>query len=182
MRRCIWLASLIVLAVAAATVMAQSQAPGRWGQVWGTWVWTTNNRLPALVTFHMGGTVSVSDGSMFGGVLPNSAIRMTPLHGIWEKTGMQSIAGSSLWLTFDATTGVLMGWGRARTSIQFAEDFNSFQGKMFVETLACTAGTPVSCPDPQNPAAKWTSQPNMPPDGFDIAGVRFERVPAGPLP
>jgi hypothetical protein len=178
--------AVTVLAVSASTIAAQPQQNrallGRWGQVWGTWVWTTNNRLPALLTLHIDGTVSVSDGTMFGGLQPNSTTRATPLHGVWERTGFQSIGGTSLYLIFDATTGLLTAWGRARTSIAFADDFDHFQGKMFVETLPCVAGPPVSCPDPQAAGAKWMANPNMPSDGFPISATRLERVAAGPLP
>lgn len=178
--------SLAALMLAASGTAAEPQegraAFGHWGQVWGTWVWTTNNRLPALLTLHIDGTVSVSDGSMFGGLQPNSTIRLTSLHGVWERTGFQSIGGTSLYLIFDATMGLLTAWGRARTSITIADDFNSFQGKMFLETLPCAAGPPVSCPDPLAANAKWVANPNMPPDGFPIAATRLERLPAGPLP
>ena len=160
----------------------QSRAFGRWGQVWGTWVWTINNQLPALVTLHIDGTVSVSDGRMFGGLQPNSTIRLTPLHGVWERTGFQSIGGTSLYLLFDATTGVLLAWGRSRVSITFADDFDHFQGKMFVETLPCAAGPPVSCPDPLAAGAKWVPNANVQADGLPISATRLERVPAGPLP
>ena len=136
MRRFNVYAGVITLMVAASAVAAepqQSRAFGRWGQVWGTWVWTTNNQIPALLTLHLDGTVSVSDGRMFGGLQPNSTTRLTPLHGVWERTGFQSIGGTSLYLIFDATTGLLTAWGRSRTSITFADDFDHFQGKMFVE-------------------------------------------------
>jgi hypothetical protein len=179
------LLTAVALAVAAVPATPQ-QAGGRWGQVWGTWVWRTNNLLPALVTFHVDGTASVSDGTMFGGLMPNSTIRMTPLHGVWERTGWQSIAGTSLYLIFDSTTGLITAWGRARTSIQIADNFNSFRGKMFIEALPCAAGTPdvppVNCPNPLDPAAKWVPQPNLPKDGFDISATRLAVVPAGPLP
>ncbi|MBZ5622226.1 MAG: hypothetical protein LAQ69_26380 [Acidobacteriia bacterium] len=185
MRRFNVYAGVITLMVAASAVAAepqQSRAFGRWGQVWGTWVWTTNNQIPALLTLHLDGTVSVSDGRMFGGLQPNSTTRLSPLHGVWERTGFQSIGGTSLYLIFDATTGLLTAWGRSRTSITFADDFDHFQGKMFVETLPCAAGPPVSCPDPQATGAKWVANPSMPPDGFPISATRLERVPAGPLP
>jgi hypothetical protein len=72
--------------------------------------------------------------------------------------------------------------GRVRSSLQFADDFESFQGKMFVETLPCTAGPPLSCPDPLDPAAKWTvATPTQPKDGFPVTAVRVARVAAGPL-
>jgi hypothetical protein len=177
--------SALVLAVTAVPATPQ-QAFGHWGQVWGTWVWRTNNLLPALVTLHIDGTLSVSDGLMFGGLLPNSTTRMSPLHGAWERTGWQTIAGTSLYLIFDSATGLITAWGRARTSIQIADSFSSFQGKMFVETLPCAAGqapdAPVTCPNPLDPAAKWVAQPNLPKDGFDISATRLAVEPAGPLP
>ena len=185
MRRLTAYAGVITLMIAVSAVVAEPQQFGpfsRWGQVWGTWVWTTDNRIPSLVTFHLDGTVSVSDGRMFGGVQPNSTTRLTPLHGVWERTGFQGIGGTSLYLIFDATTGVLLRWGRSRTSITFADDFDHFQGKMFGESLSCEPGPPVSCPDPQDPGAKWTPNPNTPPDGFPISGTRLKRVAAGPLP
>ena len=104
---------VIAFALAAAAVPAQPQQLGglmsHWGQIWGTWVWRTGigTTLPSLTTIHVDGTVSVSDGSMFGGMRPGSTTRLTPLHGVWERTGWQSFAGTSLWLVFDATTGLL---------------------------------------------------------------------------
>ena len=185
MRRLMACSGLIALFVAASAIAAepqQNRGPwGHWGQFWGTWVWTTNNRLPGLVTFQFDGTMVVSDGSMFGGIIPNSTTRMTPLHGLWERTGLQSIGGTSLWLIFDSNTGMIMGWGRSRSTLQFADNFDHLQGKMFVETLACAAGPPVSCPDPLDSAVKWVANPNMPQDGFPVSATRLERVEAGPI-
>lgn len=176
----------VVLAATALAVTAESQTPranlySHWGQIWGTYVWQTQmvpgNHLPALVTFHVDGTITGSDGSMFGAL--KSTIRTTPLHGVWERTGWQSVGGTSLYLVFDATTGAVMKYGRTRSSLQFADDFNHFQGKMFVESLTCDMQ--FTCPDPFDPAAKWVPNPTMPPDGFPVTGARLERVPAGPL-
>jgi hypothetical protein len=178
MRRFIAYTGVITLMIAVSALAAepqQSRAFGRWGQVWGAWVWTVNNQIPALVTLHIDGTLSVSNGTMFGGLQPNSTTRMTPLHGVWERTGIQSIGGTSLYLIFDATTGLLTAWGRARTSITFADDFDHFQGKMFVETLPCAAGPPVSCPDPLAAGAKWVPNPNVPADGLPISATRLEK-------
>jgi len=181
--------STLALALAATAWIAVAQSQtfrpsiySHWGQVWGTYVWETQmgsgNHLPALITFHIDGTITGSDGSMFGALNPK--IRTTPLHGVWERTGWQSIGGSSLYLVFDSTTGAVLKYGRARSSLQFADDFNSFQGKIFIETLTCAA--PLTCPDPSDPTAKWDANPTMPPDGFAVTGRRFERVAAGPLP
>jgi hypothetical protein len=70
-------------------------------------------------------------------------------------------------------------YGRARSSLQFAGSFNSFDGKMFIESLSCA--TPLTCPDPLDPAAKWVPNPMMPPDGFSVTGQRLERIVASPL-
>lgn len=76
-----------------------------------------------------------------------------------------------------------MALARSRSSLQFADDFESLQGKMFVEMLPCNAGPPVSCPDPLDPAAKWIlANPAQPKDGFPVTAVRVARVPAAPLP
>lgn len=184
MRRFIIIAGLVGgLATLAITAKSQSlRAFGHWGQYWGTWVWQTQFgpgvALPALITLHIDGTVAGSDGTMFGGT-PNSTTRTTPLHGVWERTSAQSIGGTSLYLVYNAATGVLMAYGRARTSLQFADDFDHFQGKMFVETLPCPG--PTSCPDPLDPAAKWVAFSGMPADGFPVTATRLERVPAAAL-
>jgi hypothetical protein len=62
MRPFIMYAGVITLMIAVSAVAAepqQSRAFGHWGQVWGTWVWTINNQIPALVTLHIDGTVSI---------------------------------------------------------------------------------------------------------------------------
>lgn len=176
----------IVLATATITANAQSGRASllsRWGQFWGTWVWQTTypsgNVIPTMVTYHIDGTITASDGTMFR-VQPSATTRATPMQGVWERTSWQSLGGTSLYLTFNATGG-LTAWGRARSSLQFADDFDHFQAKMFVETLPCASGPPVTCPNPQDAAAKWVPVPNLPPDGFPVTGTRLDRVPAGPL-
>ena len=183
MRHIVFGMALVATAVAV-TAESQSVRPNlysRWGQIWGTYVWQTQmgsgNHLPALITFHSDGTISGSDGSMSGAL--NQKIRTTPLHGVWERTGWQSIGGTTLYLVFDAATGAVMKYGRARSSLQFADDFNSFQGKIFIESLTCA--TPMTCADPLDPAAKWDPNPTMPTDGFPVTGQRLERIAASPL-
>ena len=188
MRRLI-LFSAVAVGVVAAAIAANAQTSrsiwsGHWGQVWGTFYFLTTypsgNLIPTLVTYHVDGTITGSDGTMFGAV-PTATIRVSPLHGVWERTGFQSIGGTSLYLVFNASGG-LMAVGRARSSLQFADDFESFQGKLFVETLPCNAGPPLSCPDPLDPAANWTvATHTQPGDGFPVTAVRVARVPAGPL-
>ncbi len=190
MPRFMQLASLIFVTSSAGTVAAEAQQPrasfDRRGQVWGTFVWQTHVSPtianPSLLTLNIDGTVRVSAGDMFGS--PTAANRRftTPLHGVWERTGWQSVGGTSLYLISDSATGALVSWGRARTSLIYSDDFNSFQGKAFLETLPCDPGPPLSCPDPLSAEARWVPNPKMPQDGFTVTGGRLERVPAGPLP
>ena len=154
----------------------------RAGQAWGTFAWRTTVgpgfSSPALVTFSADGTVIGSDGTMFGG-MPITATLASPFHGAWVRTNWRNVAGTSLWLVFD-TAGVRIAWGRSRSSLEFALNFDSLEGKMFIETLPCP--TPLTCPDPTNSAAKWVPVPNMPADGFSVTATRVEPVKAGPLP
>jgi hypothetical protein len=115
---------------------------------------------------------------MFGG-LPGSTTRFTPVHGVWERTSWSSIGGTSLFLVFDASTGVLTGFRRARCSLTFANDFNSYEGLEFIENISCES--PLVCPDPLDRATSWTPLSNMPPGGFPVSGSRLEWIPAGPL-
>ena len=190
MRRFMQVSGVIALALFVAGVAAEAQQArgpfSHWGQVWGTFVWRTQVSStianPSLLTLHIDGTVSVSTGDMFGSPAAANRRFATPLHGVWERTGWQSVGGTSLWLTSDSATGASLAWGRMRTSLTFSDDFNSFQGKGFIETLPCAPGPPVNCPDPLAAEAKWVPNPNMPQDGFPVSGARVERVPAGPLP
>lgn len=182
MRR--WMLSLMAVAAVLVAVSslwpASAQSAG--AVPWGSWAWRTHlaptASLPALVTFHADGTVTGSDGLMFGG-LPGSPTRMSPIHGVWEHTGRHSIGGTSLYLVFDAPSGVLIAIGRARSSLHFVTDFDHLQGRMFLESLPCPS--PVACPDPLAEDAGWISYPGMPPDGFAVSATRVHRVPAGPL-
>lgn len=149
----------------------------------GTWLWQTwlgpEASLPALLTLHKDGTVSVTDGLMFGG-LPDSTTRMSPLHGVWERTGAKQIGGTSVWLIFDAPSGVLVAFGRCRTSLRLTQRGEALEGEMFLEMLPCNG--PLGCPDPVDPAAQWLPYPNLPPGGFlAVSARRLHRVPAGPL-
>ncbi len=116
---------------------------------------------------------------MFGG-LPGSTTRTSPLHGIWESAGPRRIGGTSLWLIFDAPSGVLVAIGRCRTALQMARDGEELEGKMFLEMLTCNG--PLGCQDPLDPAAQWQPYPNLPPTAFlSVTAKRLHRVPAGPL-
>jgi len=175
------LAAVLVLIAAPLQPLAAAQDDGT--QPWGTWIWQTwlgpEVSMPALLTLHQDGTVSVSDGVMFGG-LPGSTSRMSPLHGVWERTGAKQIGGTSVWLIFDAPSGVLLAFGRSRTSLRLTQDGEALEGEMFLEMLPCNG--PLGCPDPVDPTAQWLPYPNLPPSGFlAVSARRLHRVPAGPL-
>lgn len=183
MRRAGFATLAVVLLVLAAPHQPLASTRDDGIQPWGTWVWQTSfgpgMSMPALLTLHKDGTVSVSDGLMFGG-LPGSTMRTSPLHGVWENTGPRRIGGTSLWLIFDAPSGVLVAIGRCRTALQLAGDGEGLEGKMFLEMLPCNG--PLGCQDPLDPAAQWLPYPNLPPTGFlSVTAKRLHRVPAGPL-
>jgi len=175
-------AAAAALAITTISAPAQGLSIGRWGQVWGTWVHQvqlgSGMTMPALIAFNIDGTVTGAPGLMFGGV-PDATVTFTPVFGVWQKTGWKSIAGTSLLMVFDRTSGVLTGFRRSRTSLDFSDDFNKYNGTEFMENLACAL--PVTCPDPLDPKAAWEPETNMPPTGFAVSGTRLEPVKSGPL-
>src|SRR5579871_1187854 len=180
------LAAALVGAAAAAdstaTWIGKSPNPGpQLAKVSGTWLWHSQPApgiyMPALITYHLDGTITGADSA---GGMPQSAIRTGPLHGVWVRTGANSIGGTSIMFLFDAYSGVLMAFARARSSLQFSDDSSQFQGKMFLERMPCPAGPP-SCPDPLDPATMWMPWPGMPVDGFPVTGSRLLGLPSGPL-
>ena len=175
-------AAAAALAITTISAPAQGSAISRWGQVWGTWVHQVQlgpgMQMPALITFNIDGTVTGAPGLMFGGI-PNATVTFTPVFGVWQKTAGKSIAGTSLLMVFDRTSGVLIGFRRSRSSLDFSDDFNGYNGMEFLENLACAS--PVTCPDPLDPNAAWEPETNMPPTGFAVSGTRLEPVKSGPL-
>jgi hypothetical protein len=127
-------------------------------QPWGTWAWETHRPagglFPALITYHKDGTITGSDGVMYGIDFPPAlnTTKESVLHGVWERTGPHSFRGMSLWLQF-ASNGNVIAWGRARSDLQFVGDADHFEGTMYVDSLACP--TPFTCPDPMT--TPWPS-------------------------
>jgi hypothetical protein len=91
---------------------------------------------------------------------------MSPLHGVWERTGARQVGGTSLWLVFDAPSGVLVAIARCRTSLEVTRNGEGLDGKMFLEMLPCNG--PLGCQDPLDPEAEWLPYPNLPPSGSVI--------------
>jgi hypothetical protein len=183
MRRLFLIAITTVAVAAFLTIPANSQvrSAAKWGQFWGTFLHQVHRgpgqSMPALITLQIDGTVTGAPGSMFGAV-PNATTRFGPIHGVWQRTGWKTLAGTSLFITYDVN-GVLTGFRRSRCSLEFSDDFNSYQGTEFMEDLSCSSA--VGCPDPFAPAATWVAVSNMPVTGFQVSGTRVELVTAGPL-
>lgn len=145
----------------------------------GTWIHNVEMMpgasAPALVTIHADGTLMVSSSFMFG--WPGGPGGFSPIHAVWEKAGLKSIAITSIFFVFDAN-GMMTGYQRNRCSLWLGHDRDSYTGVEFMETLPCPAGA-FSCPDPLDPAATWTPNPGMPADGYPTSGARLKvvRVP-----
>jgi hypothetical protein len=182
MRRLFCVTSTAIVLGLTLTLPARAKDPAI-SQPSGTWIWSTYTpagaALPALVTFHEDGTVAGSNFFMFGGTASNMPRRTTPFHGVWERTGPQTVGVTSLYLVYDALAGRLIGFGRARSTLEFTPgDFDHFDGTMFVDFLSCP--TPATCPDPQDRAAVWKPYDSMVPS-FVVSAKRLQRVEAGPL-
>ena len=134
----------------------------------GSWVWITHagtTVLPALVTLHKDGTLQGSDSLMF---LTLNGGKMSPLHGVWERTGRWSFGGTSLYMRYDAT-GTFAGFSRSYSALHFtAEDH--FEGVMYIEN--CVA----QCSDPTSGSATWAPLRITPPGGFPVSASRIHRV------
>jgi hypothetical protein len=165
--------------IALLLVPAFAQAPQTswFGQTWGTWLHQVQLgpgvRLPAMVTMHLDGSLVGNVGLMFGG-LPNATTRYGPISGAWQRTGWKTVAATSLVFRFDAATGILNGYERHRCALDFSDDFESYKGTEVVETVACDS--PTACPNPLDPAVKWTPGTSMPPGGFTVSGSRVAVV------
>lgn len=188
--RCL-LRSLVVL-LALATMLAASISV--FAQPWndrmenncqrhtlpGTWYWQTLLPLapnvtvpfPALVTYHRDGTVEVADGMMFGG-LPANTFHYTPARGVWERIGRCQFRGTTLFLRFDAATGLLVGIARSRSHFEFGDDGDHIKGTIHLDVLNCA--TPVACPDPLSAAAAW--QAYGPVSDYSFVAERMHVVP-----
>jgi hypothetical protein len=173
LRRLLCLAVAAAAAVVLLAVPANSQGPAnQHHQFWGTYLHKVEGMsVPALVTIQFGGTLNVSSGFMFGGGYP---MRLSPIHGVWEQTGPKSITATSLFFLFDGN-GVMTGYQRNRCPMKFSDDFNSYKGVEFMETVACGA---AGCPDPLDPTTVWTPMQGMPATGFPVSGGRLQLVPA----
>jgi hypothetical protein len=140
---------------------------------WGTWVHNVEGMpVPALITIHSDGTLYGSAGFMFG--FGNQNMRLSPIHGVWEKTGPKSIAATSIFLVFDGN-GYITGYQRNRCTLNYDKGLDSYTGVEFMEITSCGA---QGCPNPLDPATVWTPFyfMGMPPAGYPVSGGRLKMV------
>jgi hypothetical protein len=129
----------------------------------GAWVVWVNLqpgvRVPMLQAFTSDGLIVSSES--FGG-LPGATTRSSPLYGVWERTGPHTFATTNLVLVFDASSSILVGFGRARATLSLTgNDGNQGSGTVQIEFLACPS--PFACPDPLAANAAWAPLPGLPP-------------------
>ena len=148
----------------------------------GTWVvWAELQpgvQVPQLLTYHSDGLITSSDVLTFGG-LPGITFRITPMHGVWERTGPNAFATTNLFLVYDASSNLLIGFGRARAAVSFTgNDADQISGTAYAEFLSCPS--PFACPDPQGAGAAWVVPfPGFPPS-LKVTATRL-RLVRGPL-
>jgi hypothetical protein len=171
---------LVLLAAMLATAPAAQAADPWHPDVAGTWVFVTamgpGMTLPGMATFHEDGTVVYTDATMFGASpIP---FKVAPFQGVWQMTGKNRFGGTSIGLLFDPATGMVVGFGRARSALRFDGSPSRVVGTLYLEMASCP--TPVTCPDPTDPEVTWYPLGD-PVNGFPVVLSRVSRVPAGPL-
>ena len=169
--KCVILPAVAILSlVIAGSVSSAYQEEGY--QPGGAWGWTITSPMgsaPALVTLHQDGTVSVSSASMFNTGPPVNG-KLSPGHGVWERTGPKSFGGTTLYMLFDST-GTQIGFLRARTALSFAGDPDHIEGVMYLENSSCGAGSLSGCEDPLSPDLVWTRGRFV-----QVTGIRIHRL------
>jgi hypothetical protein len=166
MNRKVFLAAALFIALGMIGLLGQpATTQGPEGAVMtGVWYWQNvfgPGVLPSILTFHNDGTVLCSDALAFGGI-PDNPFTLTPLYGVWERTGPQEYTATWLCLCFYRTAplGMLAGIVRSRANFAFAGDFDHIAGTMSVDLLLSDYTSdlfPLNCPDPLAPDAAWAS-------------------------
>ncbi len=174
------IAVLLVIIMSSTTSNAQNTG----AHPWGSWylvfdisdlTGVPGAGLPTLTTFHQDGTLTVTEGTMFGFFFPGNPVFTSPSNGTWVRRQSGTIAGTVLGLRYDKSTGLLLGLRRGRFEFHFDEtNFDRIAGKLFVDGLECG---PLSCLDPFDPNAAWVTQ-----ETFLFTGQRIPGAPFGPLP
>ncbi len=157
-------AAAAAVAVAAALFVASpSLVADNPHAVAGAWVTMASPmpgmQVPVLQTFSADGYIVSSDVLMFGG-LPGVAIRLTPMHGVWERSSRNVMKTTNLAMVYDAASHLLIGFVRSRATGSFNEA-GEVVGTVIPEFLGCVS--PVQCPDPLSPDAEWGPVPGFPP-------------------
>lgn len=138
----------------------------------GTWVvWAeltvppgVQVQVPALHTYHSDGTITSSDVLSLGG-LPGNSIRITPMHGVWERTGPSAFATTNLFLVYDASSSLLIGFGRARATLSFARNdpdqaSRNRQSRVLALPVAVCLSGPAGCGRRLGTIPRLSAQPS----------------------
>ncbi len=188
MRRLVFIRNLAALGIGVLLVVIMSSTTSRaqntGAQPWGSWylvfdisglTGVPGAGLPTLTTLHQDGSLTVTEGTMFGFFFPGSPVFTSPSNGTWVRGQQGTIAGTVLGLRYDKTTGQLLGLRRGRFVFHFDDkNFDRIAGTLFVDNLNCG---PLSCVDPFDPNAGWVTEENL-----LFTGKRIQVVPVGPLP
>ena len=75
---------------------------------------------------------------------------LTPMQGVWKKTGRSSARAVGLRFVKDPATGNVTGFERVRTTIQLDDD-DHISGTFSIEVFECVKETPASPPHCPNP-------------------------------
>lgn len=137
--------------------LVEAQTEGR--TLWGTWYVAVDSTpfgipggvLPAVMTIHRDGTLTVTDAGDLG-PFPFASTDTTQ-QGTWTQTGHQSFQLTTLFLRKDAVSGELEGWHRIITTLELAEDADHLVGFADEEVLPCDPAGPtpfklLNCPNP----------------------------------
>ena len=145
-----------------------TSAENQGATVWGTWHFVLDigpgATIPGVITLHRDGTLTIVDGTDFGGApfpFKNSAG-----HGVWIKTGANTFENRNLELNFDPFSGQLTSITLVRATFHFDGDFDHLSGEAVIDSWLCP--TPFTCPDP------LTAAPDIP--GVDVITFRATRL------
>jgi hypothetical protein len=119
------------------------------------------------VTYHIDGTVTLSDSAMFGG----SHVSDEGLAAVWRVGTDQSasLRWHDHWARLRSSHQSAVGFLRSRTALEISIDRNRLQGSMVLDVVFCSTAT--MCPDPTDPGLTWFL-----PTPFPVSASRVLRL------
>lgn len=118
--------------------------------------------LSGLAVFNSDGTFQVLDAGDFGQATFTNT-QHSAQYGAWRYTGFNSAVGTTLFLEADLSSGEVLRWNKVEFTLQRSADRDVVEGTVNVSVLECAnllpLPTPLTCPDPTDPANVFTSLP-----------------------